>query len=151
MASTDNLDKIDLEKLNEEQRKEVVELLYEAMMFWRNEGSKHIKNLIFQLNKEGAGRVAADIAKLFKDADDRWIDIAVKIAPYYRSKLANVTINKKIEHRFVIEAPAIVPDKRAWLESVAEQQALLPKTTVIDNINGTSEIDEAEYLDVNAD
>jgi hypothetical protein len=137
--------------LTEKQLK-AIDLLYEAMLFWREEGSKLIKQLIYKLNVEGEGRVAAQIARTWKDVDDRWIDIASKLAPYQSAKHANVVINKTETKRFVIEAPRVMEDKRAWAELVAREQALLPKHDVLHTINNADDtIDDAEFMDVNAE
>src|SRR5688572_200577 len=126
-------------------------MLEEAMVFWHNEGQKIIKLLIDKLNNEGEGRRAAEIAKIWRGVDDRWIDIAAKLAPYQSAKLSSVQINKKIEKRFVISAPQVIPEKKDWLEKVERDQAALPKPNVISNIlQDDDTIDEVEYVDVNA-
>lgn len=133
-----------------QQQNKAVDLLYEAMLFWHSEGIKIIKTLQLKLNMEGAGREAANIAKLWKDVDDRWIDIASKLAPYQSSKLSSIAVKREEIRRYVIEAPRIIPDKREWLNVVSEDQKHLPKPSIIENIaNGDGTIDEAEYIDVN--
>ena len=144
-------DKLDDKDMTAEQRK-AVDLLYEAMIFWHGEGLKIIKRLGYVLNNEGLGREAANLAKIWKGVDDRWIEIAGMIAPYQSSKLSNIVIDKKVLHRFVIEAPRVIQDKREWLSKVKEDQAALPKPSIITQMNGYDDtMDEAEYIDVNAD
>lgn len=128
-----------------------IQLLEEAMLFWHGEGSKLIRRLDQTLNKEGQGRLAAEIAKVWRDVDDRWIDIAAKLAPYQSAKLSSIEVNKNETRRFVIVAPQVVPDKKQWLEKVVEDQKLLPKPTVIQNVlseDDVDDIDEIEYDEI---
>ena len=140
---------------NEQQPTELpnkaVDMLYEAMVFWHKEGVKLIKQLHTKLNEEGAGREAANIARLWKGVDDRWIDIAAKLAPYQSSKLSNIQITKTETKRFVIEAPRVITDKKEWLNLVDEEQKLLPKPVVVSQpMNGHGDdIDELEYEEIN--
>jgi hypothetical protein len=149
MVKKDRLED-DNEELLERQRK-AVDMLYDAMLFWHDEGSKLIKQLKDKLNVEGEGRIAANIAKIWKDVDDRWIDIAAKLAPYQSAKLSNIQVTKNEIKRFVIEVPSIIEDKREWLSKVEKEQKLLPKPTIINNIpNGhDNDIDEIEYDELN--
>ena len=132
------------------QQRKAIDLLYEAMFFWHGEGIRLIRDLRFALNSQSLGHEAANIAKIWKGVDDRWIDIAAKLAPYQSSKLSSMIIKKDETKRFVIEAPRVIADKQQWLELVAKEQKLLPKTDIVGKMNGHDDtIDEAEYVDVN--
>ena len=143
-----NLEDIKIDPNNPSQ---AIKYLEEAMIFWHDEGIRIIKALIKNLNDEGMGRQAAEIAKIWRGVDDRWIEIAAKLAPYQSAKLSSIEVNKKIEKRFVIAAPSVVPDNKTWLEKVEQEQKLLPKPQVIKNIIQDDTIDEAEYYDVNSE
>lgn len=138
------------DELTEKQRK-AMDLLYDAMIFWHGEGLKLIKRLENNLNASGEGRMAANIAKIWKDVDDRWIDIASKIMPYQSAKLSNIQIKSTNIHKFVIEAPRVIKDKREWLDLVEQEQKALPKPIPIGQImNGHDQtIDELEYDEIN--
>lgn len=140
-------------KLPEEPSFQATKELEKAAAFWQAEGVKLIKQLIDKLNQEGAGREAAVIAKIWKDVDDRWIEIAAKIAPYQSAKKANVQVDVKHEKRFVIVAPTRTIDKKEWLQQVESDQKLLPKPHIIDTITAREEqindIDEIEYSEIN--
>lgn len=134
-----------------EKQSKAIDLLYEAMIFWHAEGQTLIKQLIYKLNIEGEGRVAAQIAKQYGDIEARWSKFAETILPYQESKKASITVNKTETKRFVIEAPRVVANKHEWAELVAKEQALLPKHDVIHGVNNAdSSIDDAEFIDVNA-
>lgn len=128
-------------ELTKEQKK-ATDLLYEAMLFWQSEGIRLIKRIEFILDSNGDGRLALQLAKTWKDVDDRWIECARLLAPYQSSKLANTAAVKKEIKRFVIEAPRVIADKHEWLDAVASDQAKLPKPNIVMNGNSLEHIDE---------
>lgn len=136
-------------ELDDEKRTKAVDMLYEAMIFWHDEGIKIIKALQHKLNMEGEGREAAKLAGLWKGVDDRWIDIAAKLAPYQSSKLSSTVVKKIEEKRFVIALPQKIADGKEWREMVEKEQALLPKPQIIENLFGDHTIDDIEFNDAN--
>lgn len=146
MAKEINLDDI----TDPEKKSQAVALLEEAMLFWRGEGQKLIKQLIKAVEDKEI-RLAVQLAKTWKGVDDRWIDIAAKIAPYQTAKLSSIEVNKTEVKRFVIAAPPLVPNKKDWLEKVEYEQKILPKPVVITNVlkDDDDTIDEIEYEDIN--
>lgn len=135
--------------LDEDKRTKAVDMLYEAMLFWHDEGQRLIKRLYHKLNMEHEGKEAAAIARLFKDADDRWIDIAAKLAPYQSSKLSSTVVKKIEEKRYVIEVGTRPKDNKEWLEQVEREQAMLPKPNVVQQLFTDQTIDDIEYNDIN--
>lgn len=138
-------------QIEDDKRTKAVDMLYEAMIFWHDRGQKLVKAVHHKLQIEGEGKEAAALMRLFKDADDRWIDIAAKLAPYQSSKHASMTIKKVEEKRFVIAVPPPIHDEKEWLKVVEKEQALLPKPNVIQNLFTDQTIDEAEYDEINPD
>ena len=136
-------------EIDDEKRTKAVDMLYEAMIFWHDRGQKIIKAAVHKLKMENEGKEAAALLKLFKDADDRWIDIATRLAPYQSSKLSSTVIKKVEEKRFVIAIPAPIEDEKKWLETVQKEAAMLPKPNVIQNLFSDQTIDEIEFDDVN--
>lgn len=136
-------------QLDEDKRTRAIDMLYEAMLFWHDEGVKIIKALNHKLNMEGEGREAARLAALWKGVDDRWIDIAAKLAPYQSPKLASTEIKKHVEQRYIVEVSTRPKDVKEWLKRVEEDSKHLSKPQVIDNLFGDHTIDDIEYNDIN--
>lgn len=128
-----------------------VDMLYEAMLFWREEGIKIIKELKYKLNSDGEGKLAAKLAMIWKDVDDRWIDIAAKLAPYQSAKLSSIEHKGGTIVRYIVEAPRRSKDNKEWLEQVEVDRLSLPKPIVISQQDNSfdQQIDDAEYEDIN--
>lgn len=142
--------RIDDIKIDPAKRTQATDLLEEAMHFWHDEGRKLIQRLTKAVEEKDV-RLAVSLAKVWKGVDDRWIEIATKLAPYQAPKMSAIEINKNETKRFVICAPQVIPDKKTWLEKVEMDQRLLPKPHVISNVvkEDSGLIDEAEYEDIN--
>jgi hypothetical protein len=136
-------------QLDDDKRTKAVDMLYEAMLFWHSEGQRLVKRLYHKLNMEHEGKEAAAIARLFKDADDRWIDIAAKLAPYQSSKLSSTVVKKIEEKRFVVVLPPKIKDGKEWVNMVEREQAMLPKPNVVQQLFTDQTIDDIEYNDIN--
>lgn len=137
--------------IDEAKRNKPIELLYEAMMFWHEEGQRLIKELQSKLNSNGNGKDAVAIALKWKGVDDRWIDIAHKLAPYTAPKLSSMEVKQNITKRYVIEVPSLAPDKKQWVQRVEAEAAMLPKyvpDTQPKNEHDET-IDEIEFENIN--
>lgn len=133
-------------------RTKAVDMLYEAMIFWHGEGIKIINEIKRRLEENGNGKDAIALAKIWKGYDDRWIDIAAKLAPYQSPKLSSMELNNKTITRYVVEIPRKSESAKEWLKQAEIDVKLIPSLSqkpIID-LNGTDDtIDEAEYEEIN--
>lgn len=130
-------------------RNKAIDMLEEAMFFWHDEGIKIIKALQYRLNSEGEGREAARLAMLWKNVDDRWIEIAAKLAPYQSPKLSSVENKNEVVVKHIVRPYARAKDSKEWLERVAEDEKYLPKPKVVQNLFSDHTIDDIEYERIN--
>jgi hypothetical protein len=126
-------------------------LLYDAMLFWHDQGQKVIAKIINRLQLDAEGKEAAKLAVLWKGYEDRWIDIATRLLPYKKPKLSSIEKTVKTEKRFVLVVPQRQIDNKTWLQQVDIDRAALPKPQIIHNVadNPDDTIDEIEYGEVN--
>lgn len=101
-------------------KRKAVDLLYEKMMFY-NDKARTILNAIIDDMKadekcDAKTRIMA--MKMLKDADEIAIDCAVKLAPFQSPKLESVEVNNKVEHRYVMRAPAQFKNTDEWAKAV---------------------------------
>lgn len=128
-----------------------IDMLYEAMLFWRSEGNLLIKELKRLLDSTGEGKLAAKVAMVWKDVDDRWIDIAAKLAPYQSAKLSSVEVKGTTIVKHVVRVQTRAKDHKEWLERVEEDKKYLPKPQIIDQTDNSFDdtIDDAEFEEIN--
>ena len=72
------------------------------------------------------GDKLVEMHKMMMRFNDIVIDCAAKLAPYQNAKLQSVTIDKKVTHRYVIQAPTPIQNKETWLEQVKETTPQIP-------------------------
>jgi hypothetical protein len=135
--------------IDETKRNKAIDMLEEAMVFWHDEGIKIIKGLQHLLNMEGKGREAAQLAMLWKGVDDRWIEIASKLAPYQSPKLSSIENKNEVVVKHIVRPYARAKDHKEWLERVQEDEKYLPKAQVVQNLFSDHTIDDIEFERVN--
>lgn len=135
--------------IDDTSRSKAIDMLEEAMYFWHDEGIKIIKALNHMLNMEGKGREAAQLAMLWKNVDDRWIEIAAKLAPYQSPKLSSIENKNEVVVRHIVRPYAKAKDSKEWLERVREDEQYLPKPKVVQNLFSDHTIDDIEFERVN--
>lgn len=136
-------------QLDEQKRTKAIDMLYEAMLFWHSEGTRIIKALNHKLNMDGEGREAARLAAIWKNVDDRWIDIAAKLAPYQSPKLSSVETKTEVTVKHVVRPYTRAKDHAEFLARVTEDEKFLPKPQVVTNLYNDHTIDDIEYENVN--
>lgn len=81
--------------------------------------------------KKGApirGDLMAQMLKHMQKANEVCIECAAKLAPYQSPRLQSMEVNKKVTHRFVIQAPQQIEDSNAWLEQINKPLKLIETT-----------------------
>lgn len=101
-----------------------VETLAENMDFYNNKAEALLLQLREQMKQASRGDLAAAMTKHILHCRDMAIECAAKLAPYQNPKLQSVEVNKKVTHRFVIQAPKIIKDSSEWLRTVNESNEL---------------------------
>lgn len=133
-------------------RTKAVDMLYEAMVFWHDEGIKLINEIKHRLEQGGNGKDAVALAKVWKGYDDRWIEIASKLAPYQSPKLSSMEVNNKVTTRYIVEIPRKSATTKDWVQQAELDMKLIPSLTqkpMIDVLQTDDTIDEIEYEDIN--
>lgn len=103
--------------------RKATQVLYEKMVYYDQRAKTHLSEIINIIQEEKAegktrGEAAIYAWKQLQICDDLAIECATKLAPYQSPKLETIEVNKKVEHKYVIRAPAQPRDKEAWMQSV---------------------------------
>lgn len=105
-------------------KRTAVEVLYDKMIFYDQRARILYAEIIKVLKKDKdtlRGDLIAQMIKHMQRANDIAIDCAAKLAPYQTARLQSVEIDKKITHRFVIQAPQQSNNTQAWLDAANKQ------------------------------
>lgn len=149
MADTDDQEPKDVA----DKRTKAVDMLYEAMIFWHKEGIEIIEEIKRRLQDSGNGKDALALAKIWKGYDDKWIDIASKLAPYQSAKLSSVELKGGTVTKYIVEVPRRARDPKEWLEQAAIDMKQIPHLNQKPIVNIVQDpedtIDEIEYEDIN--
>ena len=132
---------------NIDHKQRAIDVLYRKMQYY-NDDAMMIATEICKVLKDSPtseGKRLVEMHKMMMRFDDISIDCASKLAPYQSAKLQSLEINKKVTHRFVIQAPMVVKDNKEWLEQVS-LTALPPPLHVPKPIEEKIDtIDEEDY------
>ena len=123
------------------------DVLYEKMIFWHTKGAKLLKSIEEEIRLKGKSdaKLLLGAMKMLKDADDLAIHCAEKLAPYQDAKLQSVEVKQKIEHRFVIRAPAQMQDASKWLEQTGQAKEIAE--VVLEKIEAPSRVNIDDFSD----
>lgn len=131
-------------------RIKAVDLLYEGMIFWHEEGIKIISEIKRRLQDSGNGKDALALAKIWKGYEDRWYEIASRLAPYQSAKLSSIEVKGGTVTKYIVEVPRRAKDAKEWLEQVEVDRKALPAPITIKSAIQTDDtIDDIEYEDIN--
>lgn len=86
-----------------------------------------------QTGDKARGDLLAAMAKKMTECKQIAIECASKLAPYQSPKLESIEVNKKVTHRYVIEAPKQFKDSGTWLNSINKPLLKAPKEIIIDH------------------
>lgn len=115
-------------------KKSATEILYEKMIFYNRRAIKLYADIRKKLKEDSdkgeptRGDIMAQMVKYMNAANDVCIECAAKLAPYQSPKLQSMEVNKKVTHRFVIQAPKQVEDSASWLAQSQAPMKLLNGT-----------------------
>lgn len=100
--------------------RKAVDVLYENMIFYDEKGEKLFTDLRSKIYKDDdkRGDLLAKMAKLMSECKALAIECASKLAPYQSPKLESIEVNKKVTHRYVIQAPQQLRDADQWLKTI---------------------------------
>lgn len=104
---------------------------------------------ILKDNPVSQGAKLVEMHKAMMRFNDIAIECASKLAPYQSAKLQSVEIKKHVEHRFVIQAPAVVAKKEQWLDQVALTALPPPIAPVIKKAEPIEDIEDPDYEYIN--
>lgn len=90
------------------------------MIFYDEKGRKLFLDIREYLAKheDKRGDLLAKMAKLMSECKAIAIECASKLAPYQSPKLESIEVNKKVTHRYVIQAPHQISNADDWLKSI---------------------------------
>lgn len=95
------------------------DVLHEKMVFYSNKARRLLEEIIKALKDNNASAAELLMAyKLLKETDLLAIDCATKLAPYQTPKLESIETKQKIEHRYVLRAPAQFKNTDDWMKAV---------------------------------
>lgn len=111
-------------------QKSPMDVLQEKMEFYDSKGTSLFIALKKELKDNGANRgdLLVAMTKNIMHCQDMAIECAHKLAPYRNPKLQSIEVNKKVVHRFVIQAPKTFKDSSTWLDSVSGEAKLINGT-----------------------
>lgn len=109
-------------------------------MFLATEICKVLKD-----NPVSQGAKLVEMHKAMMRFNDIVIDCASRLAPYQSSKLQSIEIKKHVEHRFVIQAPAVTQRKEEWLDQVQLTALPPPIAPVIKKSEIITDTDDPDY------
>lgn len=101
-------------------KRKAVDLLYEKMMFYHDKARTILTAIIDDMNQneQTDAKIRIQAMRMLKEADEIAIDCAVKLAPFQSPKLESVEVNNKVEHRYVMRAPAQFKSTNDWAAAV---------------------------------
>lgn len=101
-------------------KRKAVDLLYQKMMFYAEKSQTILKAIIQDMNDNpegGDAKLRIQAMRMLKESDELAIDCAVKLAPFQSPKLESVEVNNKVEHRYVMRAPAQFKSTDDWAKA----------------------------------
>lgn len=108
-------------------QRKAIDVLYENMIFYDEKGKKLFIDIREWLakNDDKRGDLLAKMAKLMSECKTIAIECASKLAPYQSPKLESIEVNKKVTHRYVIQAPQQYNNSDQWLKAVNSPPKLI--------------------------
>jgi len=99
------------------------DVLYQKMHAYNNEAKTILKYLIelVQAENKSSPQLKA-LYQLMDKADEIVIDCAHKLAPYQSPKLESIEVRNKIEHKFVLRAPAKIVSMDEWAKQTGAEK-----------------------------
>jgi hypothetical protein len=90
------------------------------MVTYDTKAKEILQTLIDYMNKQEKAQWdrIKDLYNKMRTCDDIVIDCAHKLAPYQTPKLESVEVNKKVEHRYVLQVPQPMKTKEDWMTHV---------------------------------
>lgn len=106
------------------QKRKAVDLLYQKMMFYSDKAKFILEAIIKDMDcdEKADAKTRIKAFALLKEADQIAIDCAVKLAPFQSPKLESVEVNNKIEHRYVMRAPAQFKSTEDWMKATGASE-----------------------------
>lgn len=135
-----------------DKRTKAVDLLYEGMLFWHDEGQKIVNRLKNLLEAQGNSKEGLALAKIWKDYDSRWIEIASRLAPYQSAKLSSVELKGGTVTKYIVEVPRRSATAKEWMEQAdidLKQIPHLSSKPIVDIIRDPEDADDIEYEEIN--
>lgn len=116
--------------------RKAVDVLYENMIFYDEKGKKLFLDIRewIHTNDDKRGDLLAKMAKLMSECKAIAIECASKLAPYQSPKLESIEVNKKVTHRYVIQAPQQLQNADQWLSSINSPKLIENREIKIKNI-----------------
>jgi len=96
------------------------DILYDKMITYDTKAKDILNALISSLKSQEKAqfdKIKAMYLQM-RQCDDIVIDCAHKLAPYQSPKLESVEVNKKVEHRYVLQVPQPMKTKEDWMNHV---------------------------------
>lgn len=111
-------------------KRAATQVLYEKMVFYDKRAVRLYSDIRKKLKQDAdngepsRGDIMAQMIKYMNAANDVCIECAAKLAPYQSPKLQSMEVNKKVTHRFVIQAPKQVESSQEWLSQAEGHKSI---------------------------